>query len=443
MIKRVHWIIATLLLVTGCEAVTPSWLGGADRVIKRTPGERVDVIFSPSKLTPDATVADVAIDIPEQVNRENWHSINHAMESGHIGLTGITHEEHTEIGDGHRFDAGTAPTPIVEGGVVVAMDGLGIVSAHDESNIRTLRWENSDGLPEDRHDGLGGGLAYADGVIYASTGTGTLRAIALADGKTQWQLKLGAPVRGNPAVGNGMVVVLTADNQTLAFDAKTGDERWSHRGMREGASYISRTSPILKDGTVIAAYSSGELVALNADTGRLLWGDTLGASVKTRAASIFNGIACDPIVQDGVVVVISASGQLQASALENGRPLWQAAVGGHNTPWSAGNVLFVLSDTHDVAALMKRDGAIRWATSLAVRDKRDATRDITPALYGPILAGNAVLALDVKGVLTTFKPQDGKILGTYDLASGAATAPIVANGALYFVTENAQLYRYR
>ena len=200
---------------------------------------------------------------------------------------------------------------------------------------------------------------------------------------------------------------------------------------------------MISEGVVVSAYSSGELVALQAESGRLLWGDTLGSAVKTRASSIFGGIACDPIVQDGVVVVISTNGALQASALANGRPLWQAEIGGHDTPWSAGNTLFVLSDTHDVAALLKRDGRIRWANSLAVKDKRDTTRDITPALYGPILAGNAVLVLDAKGVLTTFKPEDGTVLGTYDLAPGAAAAPIVANGALYVITRDAQLYRYR
>jgi hypothetical protein len=68
--------------------------------------------------------------------------------------------------------------------------------------------------------------------------------------------------------------------------------------------------------------------------------------------------------------------------------------------------MFVLSDTHDIAAIFKKDGAIRWAHSLAEFDPRDATRDITPALYGPILAGNAVLVLDANGTLSTFKPAD-------------------------------------
>ena len=193
---------------------------------------------------------------------------------------------------------------------------------------------------------------------------------------------------------------------------------------------------------MIAAYSSGELFCLRAETGSVLWSDTVGGTIKTRAAAVFNGIDADPIVQDGVVVVISASGEMQASAVRNGRPLWQKRIGGHDTPWSAGNAMFLLSDTHDLVALFKRDGGVRWATSLSVADPKDTSRDITPGLFGPILAGNAVLVLDTNGVMSAYRPQDGKSIGTYELAPGAVTAPIITNGAMFYLTKDAKLYRY-
>jgi len=170
-------------------------------------------------------------------------------------------------------------------------------------------------------------------------------------GKSQWSIRVGAPVRGAPAVAGGLVVVLTADNQTLAFDIATGAPRWEHRGIRESAGYFATTSPVISEGIVIAAYSSGEVFALRLETGSVLWSDTLGNTIKTRASAVFSGIDADPIVQDGVVVVVSARGQMQASALLNGRPIWQAKIGSHRTPWSAGNVLLVISDTHDIAAI--------------------------------------------------------------------------------------------
>lgn len=436
---------ALLLLASGCSSVedyTPSWLGGATRVIKRAPGERIDVLFNQTKLVPDSAVADVPVEVPEQVNLAEWPNHNAAMQTPHVGLTGITHEQRARIGEGNSFSRGSGPSPVVSGGIVVAMDAAGIITAHDESDIEKILWKNKDGVKSDVSDVIGGGLSVADGVVYATTGIGGVRALDLKSGKLKWNISVGAPVRGAPAATSGMVAVITADNQTLALEADTGAIRWSHRGIREAASYVSSVAPVIYDGMVIAAYSSGEIFAIRAESGTVLWSDTLGGSIKTRASAVFSGIDADPIVAENVVVAISAAGEIQASAVMNGRPLWQKKIGGHATPWSAGNALYVLSDTHDIAALFKKDGSIRWAQSLAVSDPRDVTRDITPPLYGPILAGNAVLVLDAKGIMTAFKPQDGSMLGTYDLAAGTVTAPLIANGALYIVTKDARLHRY-
>ena len=236
-----------------------------------------------------------------------------------------------------------------------------------------------------------------------------------------------------------LVVVLTADNQTLAYDATNGTPRWAHRGIRESAGYFATTAPVISDGIVIAAYSSGEVFALRLDTGSVLWSDTLSAGVRTKAAAAFSGIDADPVVQEGVVVLASASGAMQASALANGRPLWQQHIGAHRTPWSSGNAVFVLTDTNDVAAVLKRDGAVRWATSLAVEKNG---KDETPALFGPIVSANAVLVVSADGTLTSLRTANGEVAQTFPLASGIVSPPVIVNGALYVLTKDAVLHRY-
>lgn len=448
MIRRHAQYAATILavlLLAGCSDASrhlPEWLTGKQKIIKRAPGERIDVLFNQTKLEPDEAVANVPVEVPEQTGLAEWPNRNAAMQTPHLGLTGLTNEQHVKIGSGNKFTRDAGPAPVISEGIVVAMDAAGVISAHDETNIEKILWKNKDGLNEDASDAIGGGLSITDGVVYATTGTGGVRAITLKDGALKWKTSVGAPVRGAPAAGGGIVAVITADNQTLALESDTGAQRWSHRGIREVTSYVSSVAPVIFDGAVIAAYSSGEIFALRAESGSVIWSDTLGSSIKTRASAIFSGIDADPIVGEGVVVAISAGGEIQASALANGRPLWQKKISGHNTPWSAGNVLYVLSDTHDIAALFKKDGSIRWAKSLAVFDTRDVGQDITPALFGPILAGNAVLVLDNKGLLRTFKPQDGTPLSTVELEPGAVTQPLIVGGALYYVTKDARLYRY-
>ena len=435
--------VAVCLLLAACDApTTPNWMGGSPPEIKRAPGERIDVLLKMPRLKADAAVANQSVDVPEQADQKEWRNHNDAMLTAHIGSTGIAREQSATIGEGNDFSRDQVSPPIMADGMIYAMDAAGIVSAHDANDIRQVKWIDRTGITEHVYDVLGGGLAFDDGVVYATTGYGNLRSIDAKTGQSKWNVKVGAPVRGAPAVANGLVVVLTADNQTLAFDATNGSPRWEHRGMKETAGYFSTTAPVIAEGMVITAYSSGEVFALRAETGNVVWSDTLGNAVKTRASAVFSGIDADPIVQDGVVVLVSASGEMQASALLNGRPLWQIKLGAHTTPWSAGNVLFVLSDTHDIAAIFKRDGSVRWAQSLAVPDKNDSSKDKTPPLYGPILAGNVVMVVDHNGQLMTFKPDTGERLRTFELARSIVTSPIIAGGAMVVVTKDAMLHKY-
>ncbi len=417
-------------------------MGGTPPEIKRAPGERINVVSSELGLKADEAAQSVAVEVPEQTNLEQWRTMNDAMLTQHVGLTGVTREQSATVGDGNGFVRTVVSAPVVAGGFVYAMDAAGVVSAHSEADITEIKWTDATGRPKRVSDVLGGGLAVADGVLYATNGHGNLRALDATSGAVKWSVSVGAPVRGAPAVAEGMVLVLTADNQTLAYDITNGQPRWSHRGLSETAGYFALTSPVISDGIAVVAYSSGELFALRLETGTPLWGDTLAGGVRTKAAATFGGIDANPIVQDGVVVAASASGQMQASALINGRPLWQQRIGVHATPWSAGNVIYVLSDTHDIAAILKRDGGVRWATSLAVKDKDDPAKDNTPPLYGPILSANAILVIDGNGVLSSFKPTDGSLIGTFELEEGIVTNPIIANGAMYVLTKAGTLVKY-
>jgi len=437
---RFTLLIAALLTLTACDAEIPSWMGGKTPKINKLPGERYDVLATETTLKPDEAVQDLPIDIPDQQANDSWISINQAMTVSHPGITGLEDSSSTSIGDGNDFKQGQAPTPIVAEGTVYAMDAVGNVSAHDAKDISNVRYVNSTGVEEDEPEILGGGIAYDGGDIYATTGFGKLYAFDAKTGKTKWKTRVGAPVRGAPSISEGYVVVLTADNQTLAFEAKTGAPLWDHRGIRETAGFFSRTSPVISEGVVVSAYSSGEMVALRLNSGSVIWADSVGSPIKTRAAAAFSGIDADPLVQDGVVYVVSASGVMMANALLNGRPLWGQRIASHQTPWAAGNALFVLTDEHEVAALFKRDGTVRWVSSLKQTDRG---RDVTPKLFGPLLAGNAVVVVDNDGGFIAFSPRTGKKLRTLDIPDEVAASPVVANGVLYLVTADATLHAFK
>jgi outer membrane protein assembly factor BamB len=439
MTRCVYAPVLALALVSACEI--PSWMGGDPPEITRIPGERYEVLASDMLLKPNEESQRTPVDIPEATANDDWRSPSAAMASGVPALPKtLAQYDSASIGEGNDFGTGDAIAPIAAEGALYAMDAAGFVSAHALGDISDKRWVSDAATEEDDQEILGGGLAYDAGTLYATTGYGRLVALDAATGKKRWRSNVGAPVRGAPAVKDGIVVVLTADNQTLAFDTEKGGPIWEHRGIREAAGFFSGTSPVIAEDLVIGAYSSGQIVALRLTNGNVLWEDSVGTPTRTRAASTFSGIDATPVVQDGVVYVVSAGGVMMANALINGRPLWSQRLGAHETPWASGNALFVLTIEHELAALFKRDGMVRWATGLKQTDKG---RDITPTLYGPVLAGGRVLIASAEGNLLQFSTADGKAREPIDLPSGIAATPIIVNGTLFLVTEDATLYAYR
>lgn len=432
--------VTCMLLLSACS-VLPGWAGGDNTSApkKKEDSERYAVVAEDTLITATAT-SEVIADIPDQVSNDHWYNINDAMQYGHLGITGLEKASSGRIGEGERYAQGIVPAPVVAGGVLYAMDGIGAISAHDTKDVSDVRWVATDLVEEDQPAMIGGGLSLSDGTLYAVSGYGKLAAFDAKTGNKKWIVTVGVPVRGAPQVAGDIVVVLTVDNQTLGFEAGSGRALWTHRGLRETAVYLSAVSPVIAEDTVISAYSSGELNALRLSAGTPIWGDALVNPERTRASDVFTGIDADPVVKDSIVYAISTSGMMVANALLNGRPIWQQKISGHDTPWVVGNMIYLLTDKHQLVALSRRDGSVVWVRNLA---KTEDGLDVTPILYGPILAGNAVIVFNNEGELTTFRPRDGKLFATYDIEDGLAATPVIAEGTLFMVTRSARIVAYR
>lgn len=443
--RALWYVIPVLIVMSGCSYV-PSWAGGdsAKPINRKDADKRLAVVAEDTLVAVDPDTSEIIADVPDQVSNEHWYNINDAMQFGHLGITGLNEANSGSIGEGESFEQGIVPTPVVGGGMLYAMDGIGAVSAHAVKDVGSVKWVATALIEEDEPAIMGGGMSLGEGVLYAASGYGKLAAFDSKTGAKKWMVTIGVPVRGAPQVamtGSGpVVVVLTVDNQTLAYDGNSGRTLWTHRGIRETAGYLSAVSPVISDDTVIAAYSSGEINALRLTSGDPVWGDALLNPERTAASDVFTGIDADPVVKDAIVYAVSTSGVMVANALLNGRTLWQQKISGHDTPWVVGNMVYLLTNKHQLVGLSRGTGSVVWTKNLG---KTENNRDVTPTLYGPILAGNAVIVITNDGELQTFRPRDGKLLGTYDIDDDVAAPPVIAEGTLFLVTRGARIVAYR
>lgn len=126
------------------------------------------------------------------------------------------------------------------------------------------------------------------GVLYFATGLSVVHAVDAASGRLLWRydpraaeqaginLRNGWGVRGI-AWWNGKVYTGTVDGRLIAIDANTGRLVWSVQTFKPGRSYTVSGAPLACNGEILigfggtVGYSRGYVTAYDAESGKRLW----------------------------------------------------------------------------------------------------------------------------------------------------------------------------
>ncbi len=432
--------LSSVVLMSGCEAL--NFFSDDEEKLS---GTRISLSDSGSANALAADAGAVRVSIPRATANADWPQLNGnaARSIGHVQTADTLALVWTaDAGAGSGSSGRIVSSPVVAGGLVYTLDAGATVSAFNAQSGAEI-WR-SDLTPEgeDAFDGFGGGLAYDGGRLYVSNGFGNLHALSAVSGSVEWTATLGAPSRSAPAVAEGRVFAVTRNNRVIAADAGTGEVLWSEQALEQSAGVLGGAAPAAFGPVVVAPFSSGELNAYVAASGRVGWVDDLTGTRNATALSVLNDVSSDPVIVDGTVYAASQSGRFAAVDLRTGERLWTRNAGGLQAPYVAGNTVFFVSGEGRLLAFEKDTGNVIWARELGgFRDAESRERPITWA--GPVLAGGRLLLTSDLGKIVAIEPLNGNPAGEVDLPGGAKNAPVVAGGTVYVLTDDATLAAYR
>jgi outer membrane protein assembly factor BamB len=408
------------------------------------PGERISVLRLNRTLVPDPALSDLRVRLPEPYANTEWPQpggfSTHAMQHLAAGES-LNKAWASSVGQGSGDDRFILAQPVVAGGRIYAVDAGDTVTAFDaQSGGQAWR---VDLTPADENDDLfGGGLAIDGGRLFVTTPYGEVAALDAASGKVLWQIKVGGPLRSAPAASGGRVFVVTTDNQLFALAQDDGRRLWDYTALAQDAGLLGGSTPAVAGAVVVAAFSSGELFAFSVDSGRTLWSDSLAGTARGDAIATLADIRGLPVIDRGRVIAVSNSGTMTAIDLERGGRLWNASIGSSQTPWVAGDFVYVLSTAGEVICLTRDEGRVRWIESLP-QFQNEKDREDPIVWSGPVLVGDRLIVTSTAGDALSLSPYTGEPLGRIQLPSSAHLPPIVANSTMYMLSDNGELTAFR
>src|SRR4051794_13903402 len=437
---RVAFLIGLTIAASGC-GILKKGKGPSTPVL----GQRIAVLTGEGDVVVDPTVTALPLNLPDPAVNADWtQSGGNATKSmGHVALgANLARAFSVQAGRGNSPVARLAASPIVAGGRVYVIDTLGTVRAFDTRNGGQV-WSSQ--TPTERGGQasiFGGGIAYDNGRVYATNGLGFVAALDERNGGILWKVRPGGPLRGAPTIANGALYVISQDNQIYAINEADGSTNWSAAASVEIAGLFGSASPAVGQGTVVAGFSSGELNAYRYENGRQVWQDALQrTSIRTSVSSL-SDIDADPVIDNGQVFAVGQGGRMVALELTTGQRMWELNIAGIDTPWVAGDWIFVITDDSKLLCISRLNGHIRWINQLPEFSHPKGKKGQLE-YSGPVLAGGRLIVTGTTGVIVNVDPTTGSFQSQTNVGAPISLPPVVAGSTLYIYDDNGRLSAYR
>ena len=452
---------AAFLMLSGCSsgpvgAVTGIFSGDGEEeeeTDSEEDDERISILALEDELTADPRYAGVLVELPPSYVNESWpqpggeadhtmHHLNATLEFERVWTA--------KVGAASSARARLTSPPIVVSDRVFVMDAEAKVSAFSlETGEIVWRTELTPDIderfrfreimrgPKAAQIGFGGGVAYDQGRIFVTSGFGFVAALDALSGEELWRTETGAPVRTPPTAYRGMVYLTSNINEFFALNQETGEKEWTFQSFEEAARILSSSSPAAAGDLVVAPFSSGELVAFLAESGRAVWSETISQNAQLTALSTLNDIAGSPVIDRGLVYVVSHAGKLAAIDVRTGQTVWETPIASLQMPWVAGDYIFVVSTEAELVCISRADGAIIWISQLQ-RYENEKKRKGRITWAGPVLAGDHLILVSSDGAIAKVSPQTGEVIDTAKVDS-SVVSPVVADEKVFLLSEDGKL----
>ena len=315
-----------------------------------------------------------------------------------------------------------------------AGDGNLVYAASRDGNVIALDAESGDQAWKTKLDiELSAGPGVGSGMVAVGSANGWLIVLDTKDGSERWRINLGGETLSPPLIDENFVFVATVDNRLRALSNIDGSEVWLIERSTPSLTMRGSATPAIAGNSIIAGFDNGRLLAVQIETGDILWDSVLsppsGRSDLERLADIDGQISV--VGQD--IYAAGYQGRVASIAAESGQVLWAREISSYVGVSADWNNIYTTNDSGEVIAIARRNGQESWRqTSLLRRE---------PTL--PVAFRTTVVVGDLEGYLHFFSVIDGAPVARLRQGGAAISGtPVVISDRLFVQSDSGGLTAY-
>jgi outer membrane protein assembly factor BamB len=316
--------------------------------------------------------------------------------------------------------------PIYWDGSVYAADYKGrVVAVNAETG--SVRWEVKTELP------LSGGPGINGDNLFIATENGEVHTLSTADGTLLWTAQVSSEILAAPVAGDGVVVIRCVDGRIFGLDEESGRRLWIYDRSVPLLTLRGNSVPVIWAGVAYIGYDGGEVIALDIETGLIIWEQTVVTSEGRSELERLSDIDGDMVYVASDLIVSSYKNRLASLAADSGRLLWFKDIASSTGVVVDRTNLAVSDQTGHLWLLDRRNGSTVWKQDQL--ENRQLTR--------PGFMGNFVVVGDFEGYLHWINILDGNMAAREKVGGkGFVTGPLVVGNRMYALTRKGKLVAY-
>lgn len=228
----------------------------------------------------------------------------------------------------------------------------GLIKKFDLSS-GILLWEKDFNLK------VSAGLSGDSEALYFVSAEGDLWSLN-HDGKELWKTYMGGQVFVKPLPNSDFVTVKLNFNKIIQVNNTDGSIKWTYQAPSPPLTINLQGEMIFADGAIYSGLPGGKLIAIEAETGAMIWEVTVAPSKGVTEIERANDVTSQPVVDGPFIYAVSIKGRIAAFDRRTSQKIWDRPLSSFDGLNLYGNNLIVVHETGSIYSLNNDAGGTYW-----------------------------------------------------------------------------------
>lgn len=247
------------------------------------------------------------------------------------------------------------------------------------------------------------GLAGNSTSLFATSREGDIVRLDFTDDKKLkqvWTQQLNSEIRSRVSVDGDQLFVRTVDGKLSALDINSGQILWSVSRRVPALSLTGNSQPVVINDLVIAGFDNGKLTAFERKNGSTVWETSIGSPAGRTEIERLIDLDGQFLVRDGVVYACTFQGNLTAITANSGQVIWSRKFSSFKSIEADEEALYLTDERSHIWSIDRRTGSAFWKQEVLNARK----------LTAPRLIDGKIVVADLQGYVHYLSKLDGQLL---------------------------------